>query len=67
MNRPCFSQQRYLAFVRDYKHRRLDEATEARENRQQHQDPAEAAAAAMMRPTLRPKTPRGAPMLTSSL
>ncbi|HVP48254.1 MAG TPA: hypothetical protein VMT32_16790 [Bryobacteraceae bacterium] len=44
MNRPRSSQQRYLAFVRDYKHRRLDEATEARENQQQHQDRAEAAA-----------------------
>src|SRR5690348_793332 len=38
MNRPRSSRRRYLAFVQDYKHRRLDDLTEARENRRQLED-----------------------------
>ena len=44
MNPPRSSRQRYLSFVRDYNQRRLDEATEARENQQRFEDPAKAAA-----------------------
>jgi len=35
MNRPHSSRRRYLAFVEDYKQRRLDEAEDGRENQQQ--------------------------------
>jgi ATP-binding cassette, subfamily B, bacterial len=44
MNRPRSSRRRYLAFVEDYKHRRLDDIAEARENRQLLEDPSNAAA-----------------------
>ena len=43
MNRPRSSHRRYLSFVEDYQRRRLDQKTEARENQQQFDDPAEPA------------------------
>jgi ATP-binding cassette subfamily B protein len=44
MNRPRSSHQRYLSFVQDYKQRRLDDTTEARENQPQSEDPAKSTA-----------------------
>jgi len=44
MNRPRSSRQRYLLFVQDYKHRRLDDEVEAGENQKQIEDPAGEAA-----------------------
>ena len=43
MKRPLSSQQRYRAFVQDYKQRRLDDAIEAAEHRPQGAAPAEGA------------------------
>jgi ATP-binding cassette, subfamily B, bacterial len=43
-NRPRSSRQRYLAFVKDYRDRHLDDAAEAGENRKQSEDPAKAGA-----------------------
>jgi ATP-binding cassette subfamily B protein len=43
MNRPRSSRQRYLWFVQDYKHRRLDEIAESREKRKQLEDSTESA------------------------
>ena len=40
MNRHHSSRRRYLSFVEDYKQKRLDDQTEARENRKQFEDPA---------------------------
>jgi ATP-binding cassette subfamily B protein len=44
MNRPRSSRQRYLSFVEDYRHRRLDDADQTGEKRKQSEAPAKTGA-----------------------